>query len=163
MGAYPELFDEVQVTTLYYPYEVKTAPNGVADLALTFRNAHNWVVPGYGGENAANTHFRALFDALKPGATLGVVDHRWPDPATEDPASGNGYVSEERLIALVTAAGFELVARSDMHRNPKDTHEHPYGVWSLPPDLALGDQDRAKYVGIGESDRMTLKFRKPVD
>ncbi len=163
MGAYPDAFDKVQVTTLYYPYEVKTAPNGVADLALTFRNAHNWVVPGYGGENAVNTHFRSLFDALKPGATLGVVDHRWPDPATEDPASGNGYISEERLIALVTAAGFELVTRSDMHRNPKDTHEHPNGVWSLPPDLAVADENRVKYIAIGESDRMTLKFRKPIN
>ena len=160
MGANPDAFDKVQVTTLYYPYEVKAAPNGVADLALTFRNAHNWVVPGYGGNNAVNTHFRSLYDSLKVGATLGVVDHRWPDPASEDPASGNGYVSEQRLIELVTAAGFELVARSDMHRNPKDTHEHPYGVWSLPPDLALGDQDQAKYIAIGESDRMTLKFRK---
>ena len=163
LGANPDVFDEVQVTTLYYPYEVKSAPNNVADLALTFRNAHNWVVPGYGGENAANTHFRSLFDALKPGATLGVVDHRWPDPASEDSASGNGYISEERLIAFITAAGFELVSRSDMHRNPKDTHEHPYGVWSLPPDLATGDEDRGKYIAIGESDRMTLKFRKPTD
>ena len=88
-------------------------------------------------------------------------DHRWPDPATEDPGSRNGYVSEERVIALAETAGFELAGRSDVNRNPLDTHDYPEGVWTLPPDLALGERDREKYLAIGESDRLTLKFMKP--
>jgi predicted methyltransferase len=127
---------------------------------LTFRNAHNWVNPGYGA-SAATLSFQVMFDALKPGGVLGVVDHRWSDAKTEDPNADNGYVSEDRIIALAKAAGFELAARSDLNRNAKDNHEHPEGVWTLPPSLALGDQDREKYIAIGESDRMTLKFVKP--
>jgi predicted methyltransferase len=100
---------------------------------------------------------------LKPGGTLGIVDHRWPDPADEDPEAGNGYVSEERIIGQAEAAGFKFVARSDMNRNPKDTHDHPDGVWTLPPSLAMGDEDQAKYLAIGESDRMTLRFIKPLN
>jgi predicted methyltransferase len=102
-----------------------------------------------------------MFAALKPGGVLGVVDHRWPDPATEDPRATNGYISERRVIELAESAGFELAGRSEVNANPLDTHDHPEGVWTLPPDLALGDRDRAKYVTIGESDRFTLKFVKP--
>ena len=104
-----------------------------------------------------------MFDVLKPGGVLGIVDHRWPDPATEDPDADDGYVSEERLISLAQAAGFELAARSDMNRNDKDDHVHPQGVWTLPPSLALGEEDREQYLAIGESDRMTLKFIKPAE
>jgi predicted methyltransferase len=89
------------------------------------------------------------------------VAHRWPDPATEDPTAENGYVSEDRVKALATAAGFEFVDRSDHNRNPKDTHDHPYGVWTLPPSLDGDVPDKDHYRKIGESDRMTLKFRKP--
>jgi predicted methyltransferase len=129
---------------------------------VTFRNVHNWFDPGYRrGSDAARLAFVAMFNALKPGGTLGVVDHRWPDPATEDPAAENGYVSEQRAIDLAEAAGFEFVGRSDVNANPRDTHDYPRGVWTLPPDLAAGDQDRQKYLEIGESDRFTLKFRKP--
>ena len=91
------------------------------------------------------------------------MEHRWPDPANEDPEAGNGYISEERIIAQAEAAGFEFVARSDMNRNLKDTHDHVRGVWTLPPSLASGDQDQAKYLAIGESDRMTLRFVKPLE
>ena len=157
----PDVYGDVSVTTLAFPYELRIAPPGSADLVLTFRNVHNWFDPGY-GPDANRLAFIAMFDALKPGGTLGVVDHRWPDPATEDPNAGNGYLSEERIIAFAEAAGFEFVARSDVNRNPRDTHDHPAGVWTLPPDLALGETDRQKYVDIGESDRLTLKFRKPV-
>lgn len=160
LGASPDVYRDVVVTHLRVPYELDIAPPGTADLIVTFRNAHNWVNPGYGSQAAALT-FRAMYDALKPGGTLGVVDHRWPDPANEDPAAENGYISEQRIIALAEAAGFEFIASSDLNRNAKDTHRHPEGVWTLPPSLALGDTDKDRYLAIGESDRMTLRFRKP--
>jgi len=131
-------------------------------MVVTFRNAHNWVSPGYGANTGAVT-FQVMFDVLKPGGVLGIVDHRWPDPATEDPDADDGYISEDRIIAMAEAAGFKLEARSDMNRNDNDTHDHPEGVWTLPPSLALDDQDREKYLAIGESDRMTLKFVKPAE
>jgi predicted methyltransferase len=160
LGADPDLYREVKITHLDFPYELNIGPSGSADMVLTFRNAHNWVNPGY-GEGAEPLSFKVMFDVLKPGGVLGIVDHRWPDPANEDPAADNGYVSEERIIALAEAAGFKLDGRSDMHRNAKDTHDHPEGVWTLPPSLALGDTDKDKYIAIGESDRMTLRFVKP--
>lgn len=160
LGETPDIYRDVEITTLDFPYALAIAPAGSADMVLTFRNAHNWVNPGYGTQ-AAPLSFKVMFDALKPGGVLGVVDHRWHDPETEDPNAENGYISEERMIKLAESAGFELAARSDMNRNPKDKHEHPEGVWTLPPSLALGDEDREKYVAIGESDRMTLKFVKP--
>ena len=159
-GGNPDIYRDVEITALDFPYELDIAPAGSADIVLTFRNAHNWVNPGY-GEGAADLAFKVMFDVLKPGGVLGVVDHRWPDPGNEDPNADNGYISEERIIALAEKAGFELAARSDLNRNPKDGHEHPRGVWTLPPSLALGDQEREKYLAIGESDRMTLKFVKP--
>ena len=162
LGEAPDLYRDVEITTLDFPYALSIAPAGSADMVLTFRNAHNWVNPAYGTQ-AAPLAFKVFFDALKPGGVLGVVDHRWPDPATEDPHAENGYVSEQRIISLATAAGFELAARSELNANPADDHDHPEGVWTLPPSYALGDKDRAKYEAIGESDRMTLKFVKPVE
>jgi len=160
LGENYKVYRDVEITTLDFPYSLNIAPAGSADMVLTFRNAHNWVNPGYGAHSGPLA-FKVMFDALKPGGVLGVVDHRWPDAKDEDPKAENGYISEERIIALATAAGFELAARSDMNRNAADDHEHPQGVWTLPPSLALGDKDREQYVAIGESDRMTLKFVKP--
>jgi predicted methyltransferase len=157
----PAIYGNVTITALGFPNELTIAPAGSADLVVTFRNVHNWVAPGYGPPNAPELAFKAFFAALKPGGVLGVVDHRWPDPVTEDAQARNGYVSEQRVIALAEAAGFELAGRSDVNRNPLDTHDHPEGVWTLPPDLALGERDRDKYLAIGESDRLTLKFVKP--
>jgi predicted methyltransferase len=162
MRANPDLYRAVTPTALnLLTNELTIAPPGSADLVLTFRNVHNWFEEGYGPPNAAELAFKAMFTALKPGGMLGVVDHRWPDPATEDPRAKNGYVSEQRVIALAEAAGFELAGRSNVNRNPLDTHDYPEGVWTLPPDLALGERDRDKYLAIGESDRLTLKFVKP--
>jgi len=157
----PQVYDEVTLTSLAFPDELEIAPPGSADLVVTFRNVHNWFDPNY-GQDANRLAFVAIFNALKPGGILGVVDHRWPDPAGEDPQAANGYMSEERTIEYLEAAGFEFVGRSDVNRNPRDTHDHPNGVWTLPPDLAVrpGD-DRQKYLDIGESDRFTLKFVKP--
>lgn len=160
MGSTPDLYRKVTVTALDFPYELRIAPAGSADLVVTFRNVHNWAAEGY-GQDAAQLGYRAMFDALKPGGVLGIVDHRWPDPKTEDPAAANGYISEQHVIADAEKAGFRFVARSEINSNPKDTHDHPEGVWTLPPSLALGDTDREKYLAIGESDRMTLKFIKP--
>ena len=156
----PDVFGNVKFTALWAPKDLTIAPAGTADMVVTFRNVHNWLSPGYKQDPAKI--FGAFFTALKPGGILGVEDHRWPDPKTEDPAAAGGYVSEERVIALAKAAGFELVGSSDVNRNPKDTHDYKNGVWTLPPDLSVpAGEDKQKYLDIGESDRMTLKFRKP--
>ena len=162
-GENPNLYRQVKVTHLALPYELGLAPPGSADMVLTFRNVHNWFSEGYGGGRYVQLGFQAMFDVLRPGGILGIVDHRWPDPDNEDPYAENGYISKERTIAAAQAAGFELVGESDILANPKDTHVHPQGVWSLPPSLASGDKDREKYLAIGESDRFLLKFRRPVD
>lgn len=158
---YPDVFGKIQYTALWSPDDLAIAPPGSTDLVVTFRNVHNWVNAQY--KLDAGKLFGAFYMALKPGGILGVVDHRWPDAKTEDPNAKNGYVSEERVMALARAAGFEFVARSDINRNARDTHDHPNGVWSLLPDLELPQgADRQKYAAIGESDRLTLKFRKPL-
>jgi predicted methyltransferase len=161
IGDMPEIYNQVIVTTISNPRGEPIATPRSADLVLTFRNVHNWLEPGAGGEAGAIARFTEMFQALKPGGVLGVVAHRWPDAATEDPAADNGYVSEDRVIALAAAAGFKFVARSEHNYNPKDSHDHPNGVWSLPPGLDVDDADKDAYRQIGESDRMTLKFRKP--
>ena len=153
LGENGDVYDQVVVSSS------PIAPANTADLVVTFRNVHNWLDP----ESDATSQFAEMYAALKPGGVLGVVDHRWPDAATEDPAAGNGYVSEERVIRLVEAAGFEFEARSDHNRNPKDTHDHPNGVWTLLPGLDIDDAQKDKFRAIGESDRMVLRFRKPAD
>lgn len=131
------------------------APNS-ADVVLTFRNVHNMT-----DEGSAQPVFKAMFEVLKPGGTLGVVDHRAKPGTTLEANKETGYLPEEGVIKLATDAGFTLIAKSDVNANPKDTKDYPKGVWTLPPTLTLKDQDRDKYLAIGESDRMTLKFVKP--
>lgn len=132
------------------------APAGTADAVLTFRNVHNWM-----GSGKAQDVFNAAFKALKPGGVLGVEEHRLPASRAQDAKAPNGYVHEATVIKFAEAAGFKLAGRSEVNANPKDTADHPEGVWTLPPTYALKDKDRAKYQAIGESDRMTLKFVKP--
>jgi predicted methyltransferase len=128
-------------------------PAASADRVLTFRNVHNWT-----DDDTAAAMFKAFFAVLKPGGVLGVVDHRAGAGAT---AQDSGYLRTEDVIKLATDAGFKLDGSSEVNANPKDTKDYPKGVWTLPPTYALGDQDKAKYQAIGESDRMTLRFVKP--
>lgn len=126
-----------------------------ADMVLIIRGLHGRV-------NAGNldAYLKEAHETLKPGGVLGIVQHRAKADADPKEAAKKGYVPEEWLIAQVENAGFKLDKKSDVNANPKDTADHPEGVWTLPPTLALGDEDRAKYEEIGESDRMTLRFVK---
>ena len=126
-----------------------------ADFVLTFRNLHNWM------ERAeVDGALRAFHRALKAGGVLGVVDHRGRTDQSQQAQMKAGYVREDVAIALIEKAGFKLSGRSEVNANPKDTKDHPEGVWTLPPSYRLKDVDRAKYQAIGESDRFTLKFTK---
>lgn len=156
-AANPDLYGNMIVTGLSVPQDTEIAPAGSADLVLTFRNVHNWLK----GEYASGV-FEAMYAALKPGGILGVVEHRAEPGTSLDDMKDSGYVTEEQVKSLAADAGFRFVASSEVNANPKDTKDHPAGVWTLPPSLRLKDQDRDKYLAIGESDRMTLKFRKPV-
>ena len=104
---------------------------------------------------------REFHRVLKPGGVLGVVDHRGNPAIPQDPKAASGYVNQNDAVRLIEAAGFRLVGVSEINANPRDTRDHGKGVWSLPPTYAEGDKDRARYAAIGESDRMTLRFRKP--
>ncbi len=138
-------------------------PDGSADVVLTFRNVHNWKM-GYKRDDKQDYSaeaFRQIYAMLKPGGVLGIADHRLPESASDDRERSSGYLKVSTVRKLAEAAGFTLAASSEINANPMDTTDHPEGVWTLPPTLALGDTDRAKYIAIGESDRMTLKFVKP--
>ena len=131
---------------------------GSADAVLTFRNVHNWVMDGSEAQM-----FEAFYEVLKPGGVLGVVDHRARADAELEQVKDSGYLPEGYVIQLALRAGFRLDARSEVNANPKDRKDYPKGVWTLPPRLAEGEKDRKKYLAIGESDRMTLRFVKPRD
>jgi predicted methyltransferase len=115
----------------------------------------------FDGPDTAPRVFVAFFKMLKPGGTLGVVDHRLPEGRDSKLEKSSGYLKRSTVMKLATAAGFRLAAESQVNTNPKDSADYPNGVWTLPPTLEEGDKDRARYLAIGESDRMTLKFVKP--
>ena len=142
-------------TTIFGKGHYDIAPVGSADMVLTFRNIHNFYIGGY-----APDAFAAFFAALKHGGVLGIEEHRLPEDKPDVMQKTSGYMKVSTVKALAEAAGFKFVAASPVNANPKDTHDYPKGVWTLPPTFA-GDTDRAKYAAIGESDRMTLKFVKP--
>ncbi|HKK23716.1 MAG TPA: methyltransferase [Pseudohaliea sp.] len=156
LGADNDSYGAVTVSTLAPPATIDIAPAGSADLVLAFRNVHSWL-----RGDSLEAVFAAAFEALKAGGTFGIVQHRAPEGRSIDAMKSSGYVTEALVIAAAEAAGFELAGRSQINANSKDTADHPEGVWTLPPTLALGDEDRARYEAIGESDRMTLKFVKP--
>lgn len=152
----PDVYDKVKVGIFEPGNKYNLAPAKSADMVVTFRNIHNWLG---GGEEQINTAFKQIFDVLKPDGILGVVEHRLPKDRPANPDSG--YLHEAYVIALAEKAGFKLVTKSEINANPKDNADHKGGVWALPPVLANKDEDRAAYIAIGESDRMTLKFVKP--
>ncbi|MBT8148102.1 MAG: methyltransferase [Gammaproteobacteria bacterium] len=152
----PDIYGKATIRHLLPPLETVIGPAEGADMALTFRNVHNWMTAGLEHE-----YFEAFYAALKPGGILGVVEHRAKPDANMEVMKTSGYVTEAYVKDIATAAGFEFVASSEINANPKDTKDYPEGVWTLPPDLRMGDVEREKYAEIGESDRMTLKFRKP--
>ena len=153
----PDLYGKITVRHLNPPNEVTIAPPESADMALTFRNVHNWIMAGQEHE-----YFATFYEALKPGGVLGVVEHRAKPDAGMDVMRTSGYVTESYVKEVAAAAGFEFAGNSELNANPKDPTVHPEGVWTLPPNYRMGDVDRDKYMTIGESDRMTLKFVKPL-
>jgi len=154
----PELYGRVTVRHLNPPHEVVIAPPESADMALTFRNVHNWIMAGQEHE-----FFASFYAALKPGGILGVVEHRAPPGSSMEFMQTSGYVTEAYVKEVAAAAGFEFVESSEINANPKDSKDYAEGVWTLPPTYQMGEQDRARYTEIGESDRMTLKFIKPMN
>ena len=156
LAARPDLYDRATVAALEAPNALKPVPDGTMDMVLTFRNIHGWM-----GGGSADAMFKSMYDALKPGGILGVVEHRARTDKPQDPKAESGYVREDYAIALIEKAGFRLIGKSEINANPKDTTDHPNGVWSLPPTYQGGDVDRDKFAAIGESDRFTLRFRKP--
>lgn len=165
MMAYnPALYGKIKLAAFpaFEASDVKV-PDGSADMVLTFRNVHNWRM-GYqrpDKQDYSAEAFKQIFAMLKPGGILGVVDHRLPENADAERERSSGYIKTSTVKKLAADAGFELIGESSVNANPKDTADWPNGVWTLPPSYALKDVDRAKYAAIGESDRMTLKFRKP--
>lgn len=149
----PAVYGKARIVE-FDPAQPVLGMDGSLDAVLTFRNVHNWR-----GNGQAEGMFKAFYNVLRQGGTLGVVEHRANADVPADDKSG--YVSQAQVIALAEQAGFKLVAQSEINANPKDTKDYPGGVWTLPPVLREGDSNREKYLAIGESDRMTLKFVKP--
>jgi predicted methyltransferase len=151
------IYDKVAIGVFEPPARYEIAAPNSADMVLTFRNLHNWVGAG---DEAVKTTFKEIHKVLKPGGVLGLVDHRLPASMPQDAKASSGYVHEAYVIKMAESAGFKLAAKSEINANPKDSANHERGVWTLPPVLANKDKDREKYMAIGESDRMTLKFVK---
>ncbi len=159
----PETYGNIDVS-VFSATSPPFAEEGSADKVLTFRNVHNWMANGY-----TDKFFKDAYDALKPGGILGVVEHRLPSTAEQDPRAKSGYVHEDFVKALARNAGFIFAGSTEINANPLDTADHPLGVWTLPPvsrtknrqGEAVPNLDMEKYKAIGESDRMTLKFVKP--
>ena len=156
LASRPDIYDKVSVTEFAPPKKPDLEPRGKADMVVTFRNTHNWL-----NNDTAEQVYKAMYEVLKPGGILGVVQHRGKDHMIGKEWSKKGYVSESEVIRLAEQTGFKLVGGTGINANPKDTKDHPEGVWTLPPVYRLKDQNRDRYAAIGESDRMTLKFIKP--
>ncbi|HVY87817.1 MAG TPA: hypothetical protein VG942_03065 [Hyphomonadaceae bacterium] len=162
---HPERYGDIAIATTSKT-AAGVAPDGSADVVLTFRNIHNWMAGGY-----AEKIFADAYKALKPGGVLGVEEHRLPSSRDQDLSASSGYVLQSYVVQLAEHAGFKLEEASEINANPKDNADHPLGVWMLPPNLRAPkpgspeakDYDVEKYKAIGESDRMTLRFRKPAD
>ena len=154
LAARPDVYGKVTLTSLGASGG-EIAPPASCDLVVTFQGIHNWMNLGF-----VEQAFAAMNRALKPGGMLGVVESRAVAGKPQDPRARSGYVDEKFAIALIESAGFQLIARSPVNDNPRDTKDYEQGVWSLPPDYRQGSRDRARFEAIGESDRFTLKFVK---
>jgi predicted methyltransferase len=163
-AAQPDLHGPVEIANFpAFDASSRRVPDGTADVVLTFRNVHNWKMGARreDRQDYSAEAFRQMFAMLKPGGILGVVEHRLPESASDERELNSGYIKMSTVRRLAEAAGFREVASSEINANPKDTTDWPKGVWTLPPALRLGEVDRDKYLAVGESDRMTLKFVKP--
>ncbi len=158
-----QLYGEIELSA-FGPTSGPVAPAGTADLVLFMRTIHAWMAAGI-----AEKAFADAWAALRPGGVLGVEQHRLAPDDDQDPAAANGYVQEAFVRQLAAEAGFAFVAASEINANERDTKDHPFGVDTLPPMRLTAPRgsppdpafDRTKYDEIGESDRMTLRFRKP--
>ncbi|MEE4349271.1 MAG: methyltransferase [Pacificimonas sp.] len=151
-----EGFATVESISLGEDSPLPEAEMGAADMVLTFRNVHNFQM-----NDVTEDYMTAAYDLLKPGGILGIVDHRLPEEADSAREMDSGYIKRSTVKAAAEAAGFQYVGESEINANPNDTADHERGVWTLPPSLAMGDEDRERYMAIGESDRLTMKFMKP--
>jgi len=151
----PDVYSNVNRVIFKDGEYLKGVADNSQDMVVTFRNTHNWI--RFGGIEEA---YRSFYRVLKKGGVLGVVQHRANEGSDAKESAQKGYVPESYLIKLVESMGFELVDKSEVNANPKDTKDHPEGVWTLPPSYRLKDVDKDKYTAIGESDRMTLRFVK---
>lgn len=152
----PEVYDQVAIEYFSPPESASLGEGGSIDAVVTFRNTHGWV-----GGGQAQDIFNEFARVLKPGGVLGVVQHRADEGSDPSVTAKTGYVSEAVVKDLAANAGLVFEESSEINANPKDSKDHPKGVWTLPPGYALGDTDKEMYTAIGESDRMTLRFRKP--
>jgi predicted methyltransferase len=152
----PEVYDQVEVLTFWQPEADSLGEPASADLLVTFRNIHSMTRRGQ-----QRAFFAAAYDVLKPGGILGVVQHRAPEGVDPVDNAETGYIPQSYVVSLAEDAGFRLDGTSEINANPKDTKDHPEGVWTLPPRLRGKDPDKSRYIAIGESDRMTLRFVKP--
>jgi predicted methyltransferase len=157
MAEQPDLYENVVLTVLQPPQFLEIAPKGSVDRVLTFRNFHNWMK-----SDQIENVLLAAYKALKPGGILGIVEHRGLAGDEQDPKATSGYVKELYVIKLVEKVGFVFSTKSEINANVRDTTNYPKGVWTLLPSLKLKNQDKDKYLAIGESDRMTLQFIKPL-
>lgn len=153
-----DLYGQIKVAGYSPPESRNLWQADSVDMILTFRSSHGWT-----REGLIDGVYSDFFKAVKPGGTLGVVQHRAPEGGDAVEWARKGYVAESRVIQAAEKAGFVLDGKSEVNANPKDSKDHEDGVWTLPPTLAKGDTDREKYEAIGESDRMTLRFKKPVN
>jgi predicted methyltransferase len=156
LDANETVYDRVERRVMQTGKVIDLGPSGSADMVVTFRNTHNWI-----RFSGIEEIYRAIYDVLKPNGILGVVQHRGRDDWDPRASADQGYVPQTYLIEFLEGLGFVFVAASEINANPRDTKDHPEGVWTLPPTYRLGDTDREKYAAIGESDRMTLRFIKP--
>ena len=157
LKAYPDLYQALELAEFIPSAGRLSVADNSADRVLTFRNVHNWLRTKH--EAAA---FALFYKVLKPGGILGVVEHRAKPGTDWETMKTSGYMTEAYVIELAESAGFVLDASSEINANSKDDTVHPKGVWTLLPRLRMKDVDRDEYIAIGESDRMTLRFRKPL-